>query len=145
MDVDRTLNAAPAIESITETAIYGDDLGAAEEFYRDVLGLELLGKEPGRSVFFCVGPASVLLIFNPTETLQGDNLPPHGTTGPGHFAMGILPELFDAWRQRLLNKGVAIEKEKSWDRGGRSLYFRDPAGNVVELATPGIWGTPTGW
>ena len=24
-------------------------------------------------------------------------------------------------------------------RGGTSLYFNDPDGNVVELATPGLW------
>jgi hypothetical protein len=26
--------------------------------------------------------------------------------------------------------------EVDWDEGGRSIYFRDPAGNVVELASP---------
>ncbi len=25
------------------------------------------------------------------------------------------------------------------------LYFRDPAGNSVELITPGVWGLPSGW
>lgn len=29
--------------------------------------------------------------------------------------------------------------------GGKSIYFRDPAGNSVELVTPGIWGLPSGW
>ncbi|WP_227254645.1 VOC family protein [Frigoriglobus tundricola] len=41
--------------------------------------------------------------------------------------------------------GIAIEKEVTWPRGGRSLYIRDPASNSVELVTPGAWGTPTGW
>src|SRR5262245_17115992 len=98
-----------AVESITETAIYAADLDASERFYRDVLGLQLLGKEPGRSVFFCVGPASVLLVFNSVVTLTGDNLPSHGTTGPGHFALGIRPELFEVWRERLTECGVPIE------------------------------------
>ena len=40
------------IEAIVETAIYVDDLDAAEAFYRDVLGLEVLGREAGRHVFF---------------------------------------------------------------------------------------------
>ena len=27
----------------------------------------------------------------------------------------------------------------NWERGGQSIYFRDPDGHLVELATPGIW------
>ena len=41
--------------------------------------------------------------------------------------------------------GVVIEKEVGWPKGGRSIYFRDPAGNSVELVTPGRWGLPGGW
>ena len=48
-------------------------------------------------------------------------------------------------RQRLQEHGVVIEKEVLWPRGGTSLYFRDPAGNSVELLTPGVWGLPSGW
>ena len=76
------------IEAIVETAIYVDDLEAAEAFYRDVLGLEVIGREAGRHVFFRVG-GGVLLAFDPEATLQGDMLPPHGARGPGHFALGV--------------------------------------------------------
>lgn len=136
---------APPIEAVTETAVYATDLDAAERFYADVLGLPLLGRDAERHVFFRVGTAGVLLIFDPRSTITGGDLPAHGATGPGHFALGIRPEALDAWRLHLGAKGVAIEKEVSWPRGGRSLYFRDPAGNAVELATPGVWGTPAGW
>ena len=37
---------------------------------------------------------------------------------------------------------MTIEQEVDWPRGGRSFYFRDPAGNSLELATPRIWGLP---
>ena len=43
------------------------------------------------------------------------------------------------------NNQLVIEKEMEWPRGGRSLYFRDPAGNSVELITPGLWGLRSGW
>ena len=43
------------IQAITETAIYVDDLQAAETFYGTILGLRVMGKEPGRHVFFQVG------------------------------------------------------------------------------------------
>jgi catechol 2,3-dioxygenase-like lactoylglutathione lyase family enzyme len=87
----------------------------------------------------------VLLIFNPRTTLKGGGRPAHGTTGPGHVALGIRPETLDDRRRHLGAKGVAIERKVSWPRGGHSLYFRDPAGNAVELVTPGVWGTPAGW
>ena len=60
-------------------------------------------------------------------------------------ALGVAAESLDAWRTHLAACGVAVEKELTWPRGGRSVYFRDPAGNSVELVTPGVWGTPAGW
>ncbi len=108
------------IKAVVETAIYVDDLQAAETFYRAVLGLPVIGKEPGRHVFFQVGEANVLLVFLAEATLKGDQLPPHGTTGPGHFALGIEAEAFDAWRKHLHGHGVTIEKEVEWARGGKS-------------------------
>jgi catechol 2,3-dioxygenase-like lactoylglutathione lyase family enzyme len=133
-----------AIVTVVETAIYADDLDAARAFYRDILGLEVIADEPGRHVFFRAGDR-VLLAFRPGSTLKGDILPAHGATGPGHFALGIRREALDHWRQRLTAHGIAIEQEADWPRGGHSVYFRDPAGNVAELITPGIWGLPGGW
>lgn len=132
------------IEAIVETAIYVDNLEAAEAFYRDVLGLEVIGKEADRHVFFRVGNG-MLLAFKPETTLKGDMLPPHGARGPGHFALGVRAENLDEWRRRLEAHGVVSEKEVTWPRGGHSIYFRDPAGNSVELVTPGLWGLPSGW
>lgn len=133
----------PEIQDVIEACLYVDDLDLAEAFYRDVLGLAVIGKEPGRHVFFRAGERSVLLAFHAATTLEGDV--PHGATGPGHFALGIHAADLEPWRQRLLAHGVPIEKEIHWPRGGRSLYFRDPAGNSAELVTPGCWGLPSGW
>ena len=133
------------IKAVVETALYVDDLQATEAFYGTILGLRVIGKEPGRHVFFQVGDASVLLAFLAEATRKGDLLPAHGATGPGHFALGIEAEALDAWRKLLHGHGVSIEKEVEWPRGGKSLYFRDPAGNSVELVTPGVWGLPSGW
>ena len=139
------MEAVVNIKAIIETAVYVDDLRAAETFYGTVLGLRVVGKEPGRHVLFQAGEASVLLAFLAEATLKGDQLPPHGASGPGHFALGIEAVAFDAWRKLLQGHGVTIEKEVEWPRGGRSLYFRAPAGNSVELVTPGVWGLPSGW
>jgi catechol 2,3-dioxygenase-like lactoylglutathione lyase family enzyme len=133
------------IQAIIETAIYVDDLDATEEFYRGILGLRVIGKESGRHVFFQVGDSDVLLAFMPDATLKGDVLPAHGARGAGHFALGIERQDLDGWRQHLKDHGVVIEKEVEWPSGGKSLYFRDPAGNSEELITPGLWGLPSGW
>jgi catechol 2,3-dioxygenase-like lactoylglutathione lyase family enzyme len=133
------------IQAIVETGVYVDDLARAEAFYHGVLGLAVVGREPGRHVFFRVGSSAVLLVFNAEATRKGDVLPGHGAEGPGHFALGVLPGSLTVWRERLAEHGVAIEKEVGWPHGGRSLYFRDPAGNSVEILTPGVWGLPSGW
>lgn len=129
--------------SVVETAIYVDDLDATEEFYQRVLGLKVIGRVQNRHVFFQVGETNVLLAFKPATTLAGDL--PHGATGPGHFALGIEMESLDDWRQRLQTLSVEIEAEVQWPAGGKSIYFRDPAGNSVELVTPGVWRLPSGW
>ena len=42
-------------------------------------------------------------------------------------------------REWLAANGLAIEEEREWPRGGTSLYFRDPDGHLLEVATPGVW------
>jgi len=135
----------PPIVGVVETGAYVDDLDRAERFYAQVLGLERIGREEGRHVFFRAGTHDVLLLFLADHTERGETLPAHGARGPGHFALGVPAGSLDAWRARLGSLGIAIEQEATWPRGGRSLYFRDPAGNSVELVTPGLWGLPSGW
>jgi catechol 2,3-dioxygenase-like lactoylglutathione lyase family enzyme len=129
----------PRISQVLETCVYAADLEAAEAFYGGVLGLEKIGSVEGRHVFFRSGPG-VFLVFNPERTLAGGELPPHGAEGPAHACFAIADADLAAWRERLAAHGVAVEAEMEWPRGGSSLYFRDPAGNSIELAPAGIWG-----
>ena len=124
---------------IFETVLYAEDLAAAERFYHEALGLEVLERNNLTVVFRCGG--GVLLIFDPRKSAAPDrDVSSHGTTGVGHIAFAAKPEDLDAWREQLRQAGVPIEREVDWDEGGHSIYFRDPAGNVVELAPPTIWG-----
>jgi catechol 2,3-dioxygenase-like lactoylglutathione lyase family enzyme len=132
------------IGAVVETAIHADNLDDAEDFYGNVLGLRVVGKEPGRHVFLQVGEAGVPLASRAETTLKGDQLPPHGATEPGHFALRIEVEAFDGSRRLLHGHGVAVQIRGRCPSGGKSLYFRDPAGNSVELVTPGVWGLPSG-
>ncbi len=134
----------PAIQRVVETSLYIDDLDRADAFYAEVLGLERVLREEGRHVFYRAGE-SMLLLFIASATRVCESLPAHGATGAGHAALGILAADFDAWRRRLEDRGIPIEHVEHWPRGGRSLYFRDPAGNSLELITPSVWGLPSGW
>src|SRR5438105_15959282 len=96
------------IKAITETAIYVDDVHATETFYRTILGLKVIGKEPRHHVFFQVGDSDVLLAFVAESTLKGDSLPAHGATGRGHFALASDAGDFDAWRKPLHDRNRLI-------------------------------------
>lgn len=132
-----------ALEGILETALYADDLDAAETFYGSVLGLEKISRAGNRHVFFRCG-GGVVLIFNPSETERppaedGLQVPPHGSRGPGHMCFRVAAEALDHWIGRLEAAGIVIESQVRWPGGARSFYFRDPAGNSLECAEPGLW------
>ncbi|NOT02295.1 MAG: glyoxalase/bleomycin resistance/extradiol dioxygenase family protein [Phycisphaerales bacterium] len=129
----------PKILHVLETCLYARDLAAMDTFYGQVLGLSRMTAEYPRHVFFYVSDTSVLLIFNPDETSKKQDVPAHGSTGPGHVAMAIETDELNAWRDHLNTNGVPIEREITWGDGSRSIYFRDPAGNSTELVTRGMW------
>ena len=137
--------AAVTPSAILESALYVDDLEAAEAFYGGVLGLEIITQAEGRHVFFRCGDG-VLLLFNAeaTESAAAPDarlpVPPHGTRGPGHLCFAASAEEIDRWKAQLQAQGIAIEADFEWPNGGRSIYFRDPSGNSLEFAEPRIWG-----
>ncbi|MBA3882447.1 MAG: VOC family protein [Chthoniobacterales bacterium] len=127
---------------VFESVLYADDLPAAEQFYRDVLGLEVITSSALVVSFRCAG--SVLLIFNPAlSSPPGRDIPSHGRSGAGHLAFRASEPELEEWKRRLISASVAIEAEVDWEQGGRSLYFRDPAGNSIEFAPLTLWGG--GW
>lgn len=132
--------------AVLEAALYVSDLAAAEAFYRDVLRLDVIGRVEARHVFFRCGP-TVVLLFNAEATevppAPGARLPvpPHGAHGPGHLCFAADADEIERWKRHLMQRGVAIEAEVTWPQGGRSIYFRDPAGNSLEFAEPAIWGS----
>lgn len=128
---------------VLETALYVDDLGRADRFYAEVLGLPVLTSD-ARFRAYDVGGRSVLLLFKRGSTLQtvtlpGGTIPPHDGHGPVHVALAVPREDFAAWEDRLRQHGIGIEGRTDWPRGGQSIYLRDPDGHLLELATPGVW------
>jgi catechol 2,3-dioxygenase-like lactoylglutathione lyase family enzyme len=131
------------IVGVLETALYVDDLGRAARFYEDILGLKPINKDQRFAGYDC-GPGSVLLLFKRGSTLEtvhtpGGTIPPHDGQGPLHVAFAIAADALAAWEAHLKAHDIAIEGRTDWPRGGKSIYFRDPDGHLLELATPGLW------
>lgn len=139
----------PSVTGVVETALYVADLGRSERFYRDLFGFEV----EIRDEFICVlrvpGGQSLILFpkavaaqpgrtSSPAGTVEGA-IPPHGGDGRLHFAFGIPTDDLAEWEGRLAGRGITVEGKVRWNRGGTSVYFRDPDGHLVELITPGLW------
>jgi catechol-2,3-dioxygenase len=130
------------INKVVETCIYSSDLESMKNFYVGILGLSVIQEEGDKLIFLKAGK-SMLLIFDPLRTsINNDKLPTHGTMTPPssiHFAMEIEEQEYQPCKELLTRNGIAIEKEVKWNSNTKSLYFRDPADNLVELITPGGW------
>lgn len=125
-----------------ETALDCDDLPRSAAFYRSLLGVTPM-IETERLVAIDAGEGTVLLLFQkgtPSSVmLPGGLVPAHESGGPGHVAFAIDAADLPSWEARLAELRIAIESRVTWERGGTSLYFRDPDNRLVELATPGLW------
>ena len=128
----------PPLAGVLETVLYFTDQDRTEAFYSDVLGMKLMGREPGRSLFYRAGP-SVFLLFHADETLRAERLPAHGARGPVHTCFQVPADVYEDWKSHLRSRGVELLQEIQWSRGGRSFYFLDPDGNVLEIANGDFW------
>ena len=139
------MSEAPPVDGVLETALYVSDVARARDFYARLLGCAVLLDTP-RLAALDVGEQSVLLLFQRGATEEplvvgGGTIPGHGAAGVQHFAFAIPRDTVDAWLARLAERGVALESRVRWERGGESIYFRDPDGHSVELVTPRTWAT----
>ena len=131
------LDSAPRLSGVLETVLYVTDQPRAEAFYGDLLGMRLLDRQPGRSLFYRAGD-SVFLLVCADQTETGGSLPPHGARGPIHTCFLVPPDEYDRWKDHLEARGVEILQEVRWRRG-LSFYFHDPDGNLLEIANADIW------
>lgn len=132
----------PGVRRILETALDCDHLQTTAAFYRNLFAkAPILDSE--RLVVFDAGEGTLLLLFQRGNAddlpTPGGVIPGHTAGGPGHFAFAIDSGDLNAWELHLKRLGIAVESRVTWDRGGTSVYFRDPDNRSVELATPGLW------
>jgi catechol 2,3-dioxygenase-like lactoylglutathione lyase family enzyme len=124
---------------IKETCLYCQNLERAKAFYEEVLELPLISYVKDKHVFFKAG-TSVLLIFNPEDSKYKISPPAHYGAGKQHFAFEVALTEYTKAKEWIIAKGIVITEEVTWAAGGKSFYFEDPEGNVLEILTDrGIW------
>jgi catechol 2,3-dioxygenase-like lactoylglutathione lyase family enzyme len=135
----------PEIAGVLETALYYTDEAATERFYTDIMRMRPIGKRPGYFLFYRAG-RSVFLLFNPEASRRGETLPPAGADGEGHVCFLVDHAAYEPWKAYLESWQVDILQEVRWPRDaepgeerGMSFYFRDPNGNLLEIANADFW------
>jgi len=134
------------VRTIGEIAIRCNDLASMRDFYRDIVGLEILEdfSDQGGIVFFRIaagfrGHTSVLALFHKTagatRSHPTSNVAP--ATGAGsslhHLALAVDYEAQDALRDFLNAQGVPHRTEDFEWIGWRGVFITDPEGNTVEF------------
>ena len=127
----------PKLDGILESSLYVDDLPRAVRFYQEIFGFPVISDFGERGCAMHAGPRQVLLLFK--KGASRTIVSPHDGDGELHIAFAIPAAELAAWESWLAKQGIAIEEKRNWDRGGWSIYFRDPDRHLLELATPGVW------
>ena len=135
---------ARRLVGVLETALYHDGGGReeVERFYGEVLGLPVIASwEDG--IVFRVGDGVLLVFDRELLARRGGPIADHGTRGPGHACLRAGDGEYERWREHLQGAGVEIVHDAQWGDSARSFYFKDPAGNLLEIADCDFWPRPT--
>jgi catechol 2,3-dioxygenase-like lactoylglutathione lyase family enzyme len=125
----------PNTEGILESSLYVTDVAGSARFYEKIFGFQVISDFGERGCAMKAGTRQVLLLFK--KAGSGDLLSPHG--GGLHIAFAITAADLENWEAWLAENGIAVEEKRTWELGGRSLFFRDPDRHLIEVATPGVW------
>jgi len=129
-------------EGFHHVTMVSGDASRTTAFYRDLLGLELV-----KVTVNFDDPSSYHLYFGTRHGAPGTLLTffewpsvPRGRWGVGgvhHVALSVADEAAQLkWKRRLTDAGVGVTGP--YDRGYfHSIYFTDPDGQVLEIATAG--------
>jgi catechol 2,3-dioxygenase-like lactoylglutathione lyase family enzyme len=131
---------AAELAGVLETALYHDTGAreAMERFYGELLGLPAVSGWPD-GVAYRVGEGVLLIFDRERLATRGGPIADHGTSGAGHACLRARGGAYDQLRERVVAGAVAIVHDQQWPGGGRSFYFKDPAGNLLEIADRDIW------
>lgn len=115
------------VNGFCELTLETRDIAALEAFYVDVLGLRPLARDADRT-WLAAGSHARLGLWSPGKKEFDDRGGRHV-----HFAFSAAPGQLDALVARIARHGVDVRGPVEHEGGDRSIYLRDPAGNVVEV------------
>jgi catechol 2,3-dioxygenase-like lactoylglutathione lyase family enzyme len=120
-----------AIRAIDYTVIFVRDMAAMRRFYQDVLGLSLQRELSPNWLEYQFG-GNTLALAKPSLTAS-DPPTPTGSASL-QLAFKVSAADVDACADELLRQGVTLVSPPT-DRafGHRTLFFRDPDGNLLEM------------
>jgi catechol 2,3-dioxygenase-like lactoylglutathione lyase family enzyme len=119
------------ITAIDYTVIFVRDMPAMRRFYGEVLGFALLRELSPRWVEYRIG-GNTLALALPGRT-AGDAPVPQGTAML-QLAFRVARDDVDRCAEVLVGQGVALlEPPRDQSFGHRTLFFRDPDGNLLEV------------
>jgi catechol 2,3-dioxygenase-like lactoylglutathione lyase family enzyme len=127
----------PQSQGILESSLYVHDVAVSARFYERIFGFRVISDFGERGCAMQAGDRQVLLLFKKGGSLQIQS--PHDGSGELHVAFAIPASELATWEAWLAQNEIAVEEKTTWERGGQSLYFRDPDRHLVEIATPGVW------
>ena len=115
------------------------DVEGTHRFYERTLGMPLCVARSGPAAG---GRDWLLLIFGEAD---GHQIALYGVRGmrrtrekipqdSRHYAFGAAPATLSRWRKRLAKAGIEFREKDLGTQ--RSIYFEDPNGNTIEIATP---------
>jgi catechol 2,3-dioxygenase-like lactoylglutathione lyase family enzyme len=103
------------------------DLARSRDFYRDVLGLEVLDDLPAEPVRFRLAEDAVLSLHHKSDVLA---------VRPGSLQLGVTVENVDRFVGHAASRGVPIFQDPYDEASGRMAVIGDPDGYPIAVSTP---------
>jgi catechol 2,3-dioxygenase-like lactoylglutathione lyase family enzyme len=120
-----------AIRAIDYTVIFARDMEAMRRFYEDILGFRLTRELSPDWIEYQVGQ-NTLALARPRR-IAGDAPTPKGSASLQLAFKVSAPEV-DQCAEELVRQGVALlSPPTNQSFGHRTLFFRDPDGNLLEV------------
>jgi catechol 2,3-dioxygenase-like lactoylglutathione lyase family enzyme len=115
---------------IRHVALRVSDLQRSINFYTRLLHFRIEWQPDSENAYLTTGSDNLAL-----HRAVGSLEPEGGTNRLDHFGLLVAtPREVDVWASQLEASGVALtQKPKTHRDGARSIYFRDPDGNLIQL------------